>query len=406
MANKRLKEKMKRRRNGEGSVSERKDGYFQASLMARGERGYEYALTEKAAYDKLEEMRDRARRGISLTGGDVMFNELVGSFIEHYAKPYVRPTTLKNYLGYQDNYISCSRLGKMKVSRIAADDVQFYVNDLVSTGLSAKTIRNLVGFMDSVFAQAVRNHLISYNPCDGVRLPKQKSKERPLITEEQFASLLKAADTQTMKAAISILGEGLRIGELLGLQWKDCIEVDGVSVLSVSKALKRDYIFDEKEKAKGTKTEIRLSDTKTDSSVRCVPIILSVHNELEMLKAEQLRIAGELGVQFLDDFFIIGTLRDKGFGYITPDKFRADFSKCVKKAGLPIEVTPHSLRRYTSSTLIRHGASPVAVAKLLGHSSSATTLMYYSRESLKGTLDAVKLLEAYKNEVEANASVY
>lgn len=54
MANKRLKEKMKRRRNGEGSVSERKDGYFQASLMARRERGYEYALTEKAAYDKLE----------------------------------------------------------------------------------------------------------------------------------------------------------------------------------------------------------------------------------------------------------------------------------------------------------------------------------------------------------------
>ena len=41
MANKRLKEKMKRRRNGEGSVSERKDGYFQASLMARGERGYD-----------------------------------------------------------------------------------------------------------------------------------------------------------------------------------------------------------------------------------------------------------------------------------------------------------------------------------------------------------------------------
>lgn len=41
---------MKRRRNGEGSVSERKDGYFQASLMARGERGYVYELTEKAAY--------------------------------------------------------------------------------------------------------------------------------------------------------------------------------------------------------------------------------------------------------------------------------------------------------------------------------------------------------------------
>lgn len=65
----------------------------------------------------------------------------------------------------------------------------------------------------------------------------------------------------------------------------------------------------------------------------------------------------------------------------------------MKKAGLPKEVTPHALRRYTSSTLIRHGASPVAVAKLLGHSNSGTTLTYYSRESLKGTFDAVMLME-------------
>lgn len=38
MANKRLKEKMKRRRNGEGSVSERSDGLFQASFNINGLR--------------------------------------------------------------------------------------------------------------------------------------------------------------------------------------------------------------------------------------------------------------------------------------------------------------------------------------------------------------------------------
>lgn len=236
MANKRLKEKMKRRRNGEGSVSERSDGYFQASLMVHRERGFKYASTEKDAYELLEEMRDKARHGISLTSGDVTLNELVDSFIERYAKPYVRPTTLKNYLGYQDNYISCSRLGKMKVSRIAADYIQDYVNDLVDKGLSGKTIRNIFAFVDAVFAQAVRNRLIMFNPCEGVRLPKKKAKERLLITEEQFASLLKATDTQNMKVAISVLGLGLRIGELLALQWKDLIEVDGVPVLRVSKA--------------------------------------------------------------------------------------------------------------------------------------------------------------------------
>lgn len=393
MAKKCPKGKMKRRRNGEGSVSERKDGIFQASLMSRGKRKFEYAATMNEAYDKLEAMREKARRGISLTGGDVTLNELVGCYIDRYAKPYVRPSTLKNYQGYSENYIKNSRIGKMKVSRITADDVQDFVNELLNERLSAKTIGNIVGFMDSVFAQAVRNRLISYNPCEGVRLPKKETKERPLITEDQFESLLEAADTQTMKTAISILGLGLRIGELLGLQWTDLIEVDDIPVLSITKSLKREYIFDAKAEKSEKKTGIIVSDTKTNSSLRQVPVISSVLTELEKLKAEQQRITGELGVQFSDDSFFIGTLRDNGFGYITPDKFRADFAKCVKEAGLPNEVTPHALRRYTSSTLIRHGASPVAVARLLGHSSSNTTLSYYSRESLRGTFDAVKLLE-------------
>ena len=394
MANKLLKEKTKRRRNGEGSVSERKDGYFQASLMVHRERGFEYALTEKAAYEKLEEMRDKARHGISLKSGNEMFNELVVCYLERYAKPYVRSTTLKNYNGYAENYIANSIIGEMKVNHIVADNIQDFVNNLVDMGLSGKTIRNIFAFVDAVFVQAVRNRLIMYNPCEGVRLPKKKAKERPLITEEQFASLLKAADTQNMKVAISVLGLGLRIGELLALQWKDLIEVDGVPVLRVSKALKREYLFDEKkEREKGTKTMMCISDPKTDSSVRYVPIISSVQNELEKLKTEQQKIAGELGILFSDEYFIIGTLRDNGFGYITPDKFRADFAKCIQMAGLPKEVTPHALRKYTSSTLIRLGASPVAVARLLGHSSSITTLTYYSRENLKGTLDAVKLLE-------------
>lgn len=197
-----------------------------------------------------------------------------------------------------------------------------------------------------------------------------------------------------MRTAISILGEGLRIGELLGLQWNDLIEVECVKVINISKALKREYLFDDKqEKMKGTKTEIRISDTKTDSSVRQVPMLPNVLTQLEKLKAEQHTSAAQLGIKFDDECFIIGSIGKDGFTYTTPDKFRSEFTKCVRRAGLPKKVTPHALRRYTASTLIRHGANPVAVAKLLGHSSSSTTLTFYSRENLKGTLEAVMLLE-------------
>ena len=321
MANKRLKAKMKHRRNGEGSVSVRKDGYFQASIMKNGKRCFKYALTEKAAYDKLEEMRDKVRHGISLVSGDVTFDELVSSYIDRYAKPYVKPATLKNYQGYSCNYISGSRIGKMKVSRIAADDIQDFVKALVDKGLSGKTIGNIAAFVDSVFAQAMRNHIIMYNPCEGVRLPKKKTKERPLISEEEYANLLNSADTQTMRTAIAVLGEGLRIGELLALQWKDYIEVEGVMVLEINKTLKREYLFDEKqEKRKGTKTEVRLSDTKTDSSVRQVPVLPGVMSQLERLRTEKQVIAEKYGIPISDEDFIIGTVGVNGFGYMTQDK--------------------------------------------------------------------------------------
>ena len=368
------KKRLKRRRNGEGSVSERNDGRFQASKMVNGKRIYFYSYDEGECYRWLDELKLKETQGLPITNGNVTLNEFAQSYIERYAKPYIRPATLKNYQGYAENYIAGSCIGKMKISRISADDIQDFVNDIVSIGLGGKTVRNIAAFMDSVFAQAVRNRLIMYNPCEGVRLPKKNTKERPLITEEEYARLWESADTQTMRTGIAILGEGLRIGELLGLQWSDLPEIE------------------KQEKKSGFKTEIRLSETKTESSVRQVPVLPSVMVELEKLKAEQMIIAGQLGNRFNDNFFIIGSVGGDGFTYTTQDKFRADFAKCVQRAGLSKEVTPHALRRYTSSTLIRHGASLVAVAKLLGHSSSCTTLTYYSRENLRGSLDAVMLL--------------
>lgn len=394
MVHKRSKKKLGRRRNGEGSVSMRKDGRFQASKMVNGKRFYFYSYDKEECYRWLNECKMKEYQGIPITNDNVTLNELVHSYIDRYAKPYVRPATLKNYKGYAENYIIVSRIGKMKINRIVADNVQDFVNDIASKGLSGKTVSNIVAFLDSVFVQAVRNRLIMYNPCEGVRLPKKKSVERPLISEEEYARLLEAADTQTMRTGIAILGEGLRIGELLGLQWSDLTEIEGVKVLNISKALKREYLFDEKlEKRSSSKTEVKLSETKTDSSVRQVPVLPSIMEELEKLRVEQKMIAGQLGIRFNDNFFVIGSVSGNGFTYTTQDKFRADFAKCVQRAGLPKDVTPHALRRYTSSTLIRHGASPIAVAKLLGHSNSSTTLMYYSRETLQGTLDAVMLLD-------------
>lgn len=394
MKSKRMKKIMGRRRNGEGCVVRRSDGRYQASRMFNGDRKFYYSWDENECYRWLDELKAKQIQGMPITDANVKFEDYAASYIERYAAPYVKPATLKNYQGYLVNYIVGSNIGKLKIDRVYADHIQDFVNEHMEKGKSPKTIANIMSFTESVFAQAVRSRLIFSNPCDGVRLPKKKSKERPLITEEEYAKLLAVAESQTMRTGIAILGEGLRIGEMLGLQWGDLQMVDDIPILNINKALKREYIFDEAvEKKNGTKTEVRITDTKSESSVRQVPLTKGVLNELEKLKSEQMALAGELGIKFTDDIFIIGSVGKNGFVFMTQDKFRKEFAICVERAGLPKKVTPHALRKYTASTLIRHGASPVAVARLLGHSSSSTTLNYYSRENLRGTLDAVKLLD-------------
>jgi integrase len=49
----------------------------------------------------------------------------------------------------------------------------------------------------------------------------------------------------------------------------------------------------------------------------------------------------------------------------------------VTRAGLPREITYHSLRHYYASLLIRHGES-IKTVQRLGHSSAVTTLNTYS----------------------------
>ena len=100
MSNKRLKKKMGRRRNGEGSVVSRSDGRFQASQMINGNRIYFYSWDETECYKWLDEIKVRRMQGMPVTSGDVELFIFVQSYIQRYAMPYVRTSTLKNYLGY------------------------------------------------------------------------------------------------------------------------------------------------------------------------------------------------------------------------------------------------------------------------------------------------------------------
>ncbi len=100
-----------------------------------------------------------------------------------------------------------------------------------------------------------------------------------------------------------------------------------------------------------------------DHQARTVPIPAIVSEELARFRAEQ-------------------TPSDLVFPSVnrTPLRnrnFRRDvFDGAV--AALGLDITPHNLRDTAASLAIQSGASVVAVARLLGHESAATTLNHYA----------------------------
>jgi integrase len=89
-------------------------------------------------------------------------------------------------------------------------------------GLSAKALRNMRNMLNVALNQAVDNELITRNLLAGIKLPKLKNKEMRFLTivEQNTLSDAVLASNEILALGIIIsLDSGIRLGELLGLQW-------------------------------------------------------------------------------------------------------------------------------------------------------------------------------------------
>lgn len=68
----------------------------------------------------------------------------------------------------------------------------------------------------------IHNRLIRYNPCDGVEVPKTKAKPIRVLSQTEEQEILEEAKGRIYENLIIVaLGTGLRIGELMALNWCD-----------------------------------------------------------------------------------------------------------------------------------------------------------------------------------------
>lgn len=98
-------------------------------------------------------------------------------------------------------------------------------------GLSAKTMRHHRNIIRQALAEAVKEGLMTNNPCDYVELPRHERYEPAFYSAEQLQKLFDVMKDDPMLPLVKITAlYGLRRSEVLGLKW-DSVDFDNNCLL-------------------------------------------------------------------------------------------------------------------------------------------------------------------------------
>ena len=371
-----------------GSIEKRgKDSYRLSCIAGYDLQGKPIKKTKtihgtiKDAKIELAKFVADVQKGMYVEGKSLKFEDFVEIWKRDYGSKELAPSTYNRYLGMLNSriipYFSHFHVDKIKPT----DIMQFY--DLLSrdtqiirkknnngkkTGkpLSSKTIVEHHRLLHAMLQRAVYWQMIVANPAERVQPLKTKKPKRKYYDDEQskalVSSLMELTEDQfKYKVAIILtVFTGVRLGELMGLEWSDINFKDGiVSINRSSQYLAEKGVF--------TKTP------KTESSIRDVAIpefVVTLLEEYKYWYDNQKTLFGEL---WYDSNRLFVQADGKPMHPSTISKW---FEKFVEQIGLPV-INFHGLRHTNATLLIAQNIDVSVVAARLGHAQITTTYNFY-----------------------------
>lgn len=325
-----------------------------------GRRKYFFGTTRREVAGKLSAARMAQEQGVLVTAPSQPVERFLDQWLKETVTNRVRPWTLKGYESVVRVHINPT-LGKVRLDRLAPQQVQRLINQKLESGLSPKTVRIILGVLRSSLGQATRWGLVSRNVASLVDPPRIERSEIQPLSVEEARTLLAAAESDRLGALYSVaLAMGLRQGEALGLRWQD-VDLDRGS-LKVAYQLQR------------INGEAKLVEPKTKLSRRSLVLPGSIVIALREHRRRQLEerlLAGrrwvESGLVFTST---IGTPLDGA-------NVTKSFQRLLARAGLP-KRRFHDLRHSCATLLLVQNVAPRVVMEVLGHSQISLTMNTYS----------------------------
>ncbi len=227
--------------------------------------------------------------------------------------------------------------------------------------------------------------LIDKNPNEKAVLPKRPKKQTKALTSEDHEKIIKSciSSKTTMDIlVIFFLMIGLRLGEGLGLQWKN-VDMDKKTI-KIDRQLQAVPNNDKNSKYK-FKKEI-LESTKTKHSNRILPVYDEVIQLLKFIKHKQAVNKLKLGPKYKRDLDLV-FCNDDGRP-ICDTVLRKFLNNKLDELGIE-HFRIHDLRHSYATRLFEDDIKTKLISEYLGHSSIGITLDTYTHVSPEKLKDVV-----------------
>lgn len=297
----------------------------------------------------------------------MQYKEWLKEWLECYVKPSSKQKTYIRYSEIVSQHL-IGALGDYEMSDLTPLILQRFTVELLQRGnlrtgkgLSVNSVNGIITVIQNSLKIACAIGQISEYTADKIRRPKAREKQVTCFTATEQKKIEQAVligKKQKMFGIVLCLYTGLRIGELLALEWSD-IDFQK-KVISVSKSC-----HDGKDN-NGKFT--RITDTpKTATSEREIPFPKQLVPYLKNLKKESKSI------------YVVGSNTDK---LISIRAYQRSFELFLKRLNISCKGF-HSLRHTFATRALECGMDVKTLSEILGHKNANVTLNRYAHSLME-----------------------
>lgn len=291
-------------------------------------------------------------------------------WLENYIRPSVKVRTYERYHLIMEQHIKDS-IGNIELDALSPLVLQKFISELLQNGnrktgkgLSANSVNAVI----SVIQGSLRtSHLLGLSKeytADKLKRPKLKEKPVECFTlseQKQIEQSILNGKKDKMYGILLCLYSGLRIGELIALQWSDIDFVKGILTVSKSCHDGQDGLI--------------IDEPKTTNSRRLIPLPKQLLPILKGIKKKS------------NSPFVVSANGSS----VSVRSYQRSFELLLKRLNIPHKGF-HSLRHTFATRALECGMDVKTLSEILGHKNPTVTLNRYAHSLMEHKADMMNRL--------------